>query len=103
MKGRHARRENRSGIYSYEQRLSDMPAPYAAQLNERPAAADFFAAQPLSYRKAAIWWVISAKQESTRVRRLAQLLDDSAHRQRLKQFRPTPPTRRRQSAKRGGD
>jgi hypothetical protein len=31
-----ARRENRSGIYSYEQRLADFPDPYAGLLKRRP-------------------------------------------------------------------
>jgi uncharacterized protein YdeI (YjbR/CyaY-like superfamily) len=39
---------------------------------------DFFQGQPPSYRKAAIWWVTSAKREDTRLRRLAQLIECSA-------------------------
>ena len=80
------RRENRSGSYSYEQRTVDLPPVYAATLNGDRAAADYFAAQTPSYRKAAIWWVISAKQESTRQRRLAQLIEDSSNKRWLKQF-----------------
>jgi uncharacterized protein YdeI (YjbR/CyaY-like superfamily) len=74
-----ARRENRSGVYSYEQRSVDLPEPYAAQLNANRKARDFFESRPASYRKAAMWWVVSAKKEETRQRRLATLIDDSAH------------------------
>jgi uncharacterized protein YdeI (YjbR/CyaY-like superfamily) len=73
-----ARKENRTGIYSYENRPSELPTEYAAQLQANAVAAAFFADQPPSYRRAAIWWVISAKKEETRQRRLGQLIEDSA-------------------------
>jgi uncharacterized protein YdeI (YjbR/CyaY-like superfamily) len=72
------RRENRSGVYSYEQRPTDLPEPYATELSRNPDADAFFASQPPSYRKAASWWIVSAKTEATRQRRLEQLISDSA-------------------------
>jgi uncharacterized protein YdeI (YjbR/CyaY-like superfamily) len=84
-----ARRENRSGIYSYEKRPDALPAPYQARLARKPKALRFFAAQPASYRAAAIWWVVSAKQEVTRLRRLDLLIENSRAGQRLKQFAPS--------------
>lgn len=81
-----ARSENRSGIYSYEQRPMELPAPYATVLKKRRRAHSFFHAQPDSYRRAAIWWVVSAKQEATRVRRLELLIQDSECARRIKQF-----------------
>ena len=69
------RRENRSGIYSYEQRTAALPEPYAAMLAANKRAEAFFAAQPPSYRKLACWWVVSAKQEETRSKRLGKLID----------------------------
>ncbi len=50
------------------------------------AAWAFFESQPASYKKAAIWWVISAKQEETRQKRLVKLAEFSASGQRLPQF-----------------
>jgi uncharacterized protein YdeI (YjbR/CyaY-like superfamily) len=47
----------------------------------------FFAAQPPGYRRIAIWWVMSAKKEDTRLRRLTTLIDDSANNLRLPDFR----------------
>ena len=70
-----ARRENRSGIYSYEQRTADLPEPYGGVLRTNRAAHAFFAAQPPSYRKLACWWVVSAKQEETRSKRLGKLIE----------------------------
>jgi uncharacterized protein YdeI (YjbR/CyaY-like superfamily) len=73
-----ARTENRSGIYSYEQRPADLPAPYARLLRAQQAAWNFFRDQPPSYRKAATWWIVSAKQEVTRLSRLEKLAACSA-------------------------
>ncbi len=78
--------ERRAGIYSYEQRPEVLPEPYAGALAQDPAAARYFATRPAGYRRAAIWWVISAKQEPTRQRRLAQLVADSAAGRLLAQF-----------------
>ncbi|MEP6569540.1 MAG: YdeI/OmpD-associated family protein [Acidobacteriota bacterium] len=81
-----AREENRSGIYSYEQRSAELPEQYAKKLKENPAAWKFFEAQPASYRQAANWWVLSAKQEETKTRRLDKLIDDSAQGLTIRQF-----------------
>ena len=78
MKAFEARVENRSGIYSYEQRSDSFDEPYASKMKGNEAAWEFFQAQPPWYRKAAIWWVVSAKQEATRLKRLEQLIADSA-------------------------
>lgn len=77
------RRENRSGIYSYEQRGVDLPDPYATVLRANERAHAFFAAQPPSYRKLACWFVVSAKKEETRTARLKKLIDMSAAGKRL--------------------
>lgn len=74
------RKEEKSGIYSHEQRdAAVLEAESEQQFRANQAAWEFFQAQPASYRKAAIWWVVSAKQEVTRHKRLATLIDDSAH------------------------
>jgi uncharacterized protein YdeI (YjbR/CyaY-like superfamily) len=78
LKAFQAREENRSGIYSYEQRSDKLPAPYERKLRQNKVAWQFFQAQSPWYRKAAGWWVVSAKREETRLRRLTQLIEDSA-------------------------
>ena len=78
-----ARRENRSGIYAYEQRLDRLPEPYAGFLKARSGAWQFFEAQPPSYRQKLIWWVVSAKREETRLLRLEKLITAAAAGQRL--------------------
>jgi uncharacterized protein YdeI (YjbR/CyaY-like superfamily) len=77
------KRENRSGKYSFEQRSVDLPPEYAKVLNRDKAARTFFESQPPSYRKTAFWWVVSAKKEETRLRRLQQLIADSARGERI--------------------
>ena len=73
-----ARLEENSGIYSYEQReAATLPAELEAQFEANPAAWAWFQARPPGYRKAAIWWVTSAKKEETRLRRLETLIADS--------------------------
>jgi uncharacterized protein YdeI (YjbR/CyaY-like superfamily) len=79
----NARKENKSGIYSYEQRSANLDAPYEKRLRQNKAAWDFFYAQPPSYRKAIGWWIVSAKQEATRLKRLEKLIAGSANRKRL--------------------
>jgi uncharacterized protein YdeI (YjbR/CyaY-like superfamily) len=69
------RRENRSGIYAYEQRPVDLPEPYSTLLQRNPSAHAFFMAQPPSYRKLATWWVVSAKKDETRAARVAKLIE----------------------------
>jgi uncharacterized protein YdeI (YjbR/CyaY-like superfamily) len=81
-----ARKEDRSGIYSHEQGDIDLPEPYQGLLRENAAAWEFFENQPPSYRKAATWWVASAKQEKTRLTRLEKLIAHSTRAERVPRF-----------------
>jgi uncharacterized protein YdeI (YjbR/CyaY-like superfamily) len=83
MKAFKARKENRSGIYSYEQRSPELEEKYARKLKRNSAAWKFFQAQPPSYRKMINWWINSAKQEETRLKRLDKLIEASAKGLRL--------------------
>ncbi len=83
-KAYEARKENRSGIYSYEQRGPELIEPYLGKLKRNKAAWKFFQAQPPSYRKVMNWWVVSAKQEQTRLKRIEKLIDESAQGRRMR-------------------
>ena len=74
-----ARAAERSAIYAYEQKDDPAltPAEEAAFWAES-GAWDFFATQRPSYRRPALWWIVSAKRPETRTRRLATLIADSA-------------------------
>jgi uncharacterized protein YdeI (YjbR/CyaY-like superfamily) len=78
-----ARKEYKSGIYSYEQRSANLDGPYEKELRQNNAAWYFFYAQPPSYRKAISWWIVSAKQEATRLKRLQKLIEESEKGKRL--------------------
>src|SRR4051794_16367229 len=67
----------RSGLYSHEQRAVGLDEAYEQQFRERAGAWKFWQAQPAGYRRTASWWVMSAKQATTRERRLATLVADS--------------------------
>ena len=78
-----ARIQNKSGIYSYEQRSTELRQPYARLLKKNKAAWNFFQTQPPAYRKMIGWWIMSAKREETRMARLAKLISESAKGKRL--------------------
>lgn len=88
LKAFQARQENRSGIYSYEQRNPHLPALYERVVRKNRAAWEFFQGKSSSYRKAANWWVLSAKREETRLKRLNKLIEYSAQGQTIPQFTP---------------
>jgi uncharacterized protein YdeI (YjbR/CyaY-like superfamily) len=68
----------RSGVYSYEQaetvRLDDA---HEKRFRANEKAWSFFKSQAPWYQRSAIWWVVSAKREETRLRRLGALIEDS--------------------------
>jgi uncharacterized protein YdeI (YjbR/CyaY-like superfamily) len=79
------RREERSGIYSYERRKEARLDPeQEREFKGNAEAYDFFQSQPRGYRRTAIHWIVSAKREDTRRRRLATLIEDSANGRRLR-------------------
>ncbi|HET8594448.1 MAG TPA: YdeI/OmpD-associated family protein [Intrasporangium sp.] len=73
------RRADRSGTYSYENEHRTWPDHYEAMLRADPTASAFWDAATPSYRKIAVHWVVSAKQEATRDKRMAQLVEDCAN------------------------
>ena len=56
----------------------ELPPEYEERLRANPEAVQYFDAKPAWYRRTASRWVVSAKREETRERRLSQLIEDSA-------------------------
>ena len=78
------RREDKSRIYSYEQRKMAALDPAAeARFRKDKTAWKFFEAQPPSYRQLVIWKIVSAKRVETRERRLQDLIQASKEKRRL--------------------
>jgi len=82
--------------YSYEQRnQACFSAADERLFRSNSAAWDFFQNQPPWYRRTATFWVISAKKEEIRQRRLSTLIADSGQRKSIKPLtRPSVPKRR---------
>ncbi len=72
------RSDEKTGIYSFEREGAALPPEYENRLRANSAAAEYFNGRPPWYRRTATHWVVSAKREETRLRRLAQLIEDSA-------------------------
>ena len=72
---------DKSAIYSYEQRkTARLPPAFEKQFRTHADAWAFFQSQAPWYQRTSALWVISAKKEDTRLRRLATLIDCSARR-----------------------
>jgi len=78
-----AKRASRSSTSSYENRPADLPPRYLERLKANEKAWIFYSSQPPWYRRAATWWVISAKQEKTRLKRLSNLIESSGRGQTI--------------------
>ena len=64
---------------------------YEMGIKSNKIAWSYFQSLPASYKQPSIWWVMSAKKEDTRLRRLKKLIECSAKQQILPQFlKPSP-------------
>jgi uncharacterized protein YdeI (YjbR/CyaY-like superfamily) len=68
------RGEERSGVYSFEQKAIELEPVAQKRFEAKRAAWAFFQSQAPWYQRAAKWWVISAKREETREKRLNELI-----------------------------
>ena len=77
IKAFEARTEARSRIYSFEQESVEFDSTQEERFRTNRTAWTFFRSQPPWYQRAATWWVVNAKRDETKVKRLALLIDDS--------------------------
>ena len=84
-----ARDPARTGVYSFEREPVELTAPLRKKLEANARARKFFDAQPPYYRRLVSSWVISAKKDETRDRRLEQVIACSAEGLRIPQYVPT--------------
>ncbi len=73
-----ARDPARTGIYSFERDDHAFTPEHAAMLAADGDAQRWWDAATETYRRIAMTWVATAKQQTTRDRRMAQLIEDSA-------------------------
>ena len=83
MKAYGDREEHRSEVYGYERKALTLSREFKAIFRENEKAWEFFKAQAAYYKKTAQNWVMSAKREDTRRRRLAKLIESSAKEEKV--------------------
>jgi uncharacterized protein YdeI (YjbR/CyaY-like superfamily) len=89
-----ARDEARSRIYAYENRATALDEARETEFRRHRSAWKFFESQAPWYRRTASYWVMSAKREETRDRRLSVLIAQSKNGERIPPLR-RPSTRSR--------
>lgn len=77
----------KTGRYSFERVGVKLSEPLERKFRSNRIAWEFFASQPPGYRKTALTWVMTAKREETRERRLRTLIADSENGLRLSLLR----------------
>ncbi|MBP6871261.1 MAG: YdeI/OmpD-associated family protein [Bacteroidales bacterium] len=83
LKAYSLRKENKSGIYSYENDTIFIDSNYELQFIQNKKAWDFFMKQAPSYKKAIMRWIMSAVQEKTRQSRLEKTIKESEQQKRV--------------------
>ena len=83
----------RTGIYAFENEAREFSPEFEKQFRANKRAWEFFQTEPPSIRKTCIFWVMSAKKEETRVRRLEQLIESSANGVRRGTMVPSKPNK----------
>ena len=83
-----AREPSRTGIYSFERKHARLAAKHKKIFRGNAAAWKFFSRQAPWYQRVTAHWVSSAKREETQLRRLAQLIADSAAGRRIDRLNP---------------
>jgi len=71
------RKEARSNIYSHENEETELAPAFEKQFKSNKKAWTYFQSLAASYKKLSKHWVMGAKQEATRVKRLQQLIKES--------------------------
>lgn len=84
------RKPEKSGIYSFEQEAGALPPEIETGLKENPPAWLFFSGSSFSYKKNCIHWIMNAKQETTRTKRLNILIESSAAGLKIPLLRSNP-------------
>jgi uncharacterized protein YdeI (YjbR/CyaY-like superfamily) len=78
------RNEEKSKVYSYENAAVEFEKSFEKKFKANKNAWKYFQSAPPSYRKVTTRWVMSAKQEATRLKRLNELIIDSAAGKKIK-------------------
>jgi len=80
------RKDHLSKVYSFESEAKELDEDLAKIFKINKKAWDFFNLQPPSYRKIIIHWILTAKQEATRLSRLEKTITASEEGRRIQQY-----------------
>src|SRR6266404_7104370 len=84
-----ARNAKKSGIYSYEQRKNaKFTREQEKQFRTNKNAWEFFRSQPPWYQRVTTYWVICAKRDETKLKRLSELISHSQRQRRIPRLIP---------------
>lgn len=84
------RSEEKTGIYSFEQDSHKLPPSFEKKFKANKKAWKFFTSKAPWYQRTSIHWVMSAKQEATRLKRLETLISDSENERTIAPLTRTP-------------
>ena len=88
MRAYEARLEHKTAVYSFEQRHeSKFDRAFEKRFKANRKAWKFFQSMPPGYIRTATFWVMDAKREETRIKRLETLIEDSENGLRIKPLR----------------
>jgi uncharacterized protein YdeI (YjbR/CyaY-like superfamily) len=76
----------RARQYSFENPEPELAPEYREELESNRAAAEYFEKQAPSYRRVVKFWIMSAKKEETRLKRLAEMIEDCANGKRIDKY-----------------
>lgn len=83
LKAFELRSEEKSRIYSHETEPSVLSPEFEKQFKAHKPAWEYFNLQAPSYKKVMIHWIMTAKQEKTRISRLEKAIKISAEQKRM--------------------
>jgi uncharacterized protein YdeI (YjbR/CyaY-like superfamily) len=78
------RMEHKSAIYSYEKAPQNLSDDFLKKFTSNKKAWNYFQSMAPSYQRTAIHWVMNAKQEVTKLKRLSELINDSEAERKIK-------------------
>ena len=89
-----AREAQRTGVYSFEQERPELAPAYLKTIRANKAAWAFFQERPPGFRRLMAHWIMSAKKEETRRKRLGLLIECASRGRKIPQLealeRPAP-------------
>ena len=83
--------QSKTAIYAYEQdrKTAQLPPKYLREFRKNAAAWTYYRTKPPWYQHVTAWWIVSAKKEATRLKRLTTLIADSAAGRSIAGLNPT--------------